>query len=338
MIVMLTNTVDLQTSRRASRLLSNLPVPRYPFTMAESSSSSTLAAELKAKHAEAAHHVEVEEVPDEDIMSHHHAEAEASSAGAKPSWAEPKAEEKPKKPEAKPLDTRSHDLFPELGGQSNSKSPAGIVPIWSAKSTTNGKTNGTNGTPRTSAPDSGVSTPTGTGQHGPPSLSIPGRNVETLYLEPQHMMPRTQMKRPLPDILKDLNRRSRAQVTMSTQGNGKLKFEAAGPQDIAAQALKELVQQIGTKVCNITLPQRCLGRSRTNAVYSKPSRLRFHNPPGPTSSARVAQLSRPSRRGLAHASSSPRSTRANRPWMTTTMEPSMLLWRAMLIQQPLPGT
>jgi len=221
--------------------------------MAESSSSSTFAAELKAKHAEAGHHVEVEEVPDEDVMSHRHAEAEASSAGAKPTWAEPSAEaaEKPKQQEAKPLDTRSHDLFPELGGQSKAKSAAGVVPIWSAKSATNGKTNGTaatNGTPRTSAPASGVSTPTGPGQHGPPSLSIPGRNVETLYLEAQHMMPRTQMKRPLPDILKDLNRRSRAQVTMSTQGNGKLKFEAAGPQDIAAQALKELVQQIGNKV------------------------------------------------------------------------------------------
>lgn len=216
--------------------------------MAESSSSSTLAAELKAKHAEAAHHVEVEEVPDEDLVSHH-ADADSSSAEAKPS-------PKPAAKQEKPLDTRSHELFPELGGSSKGKTAAGVVPIWSAKSTTNGKTNGStpasNGTPRTSAPASGVSTPTGNGPNGPPSLSIPGRNVETLYLEPQHMLPRTQMKRPLPDILKDLNRRSRAQVSMSTQGNGKLKFEAAGPQDIAAQALKELVQQIGTKVCNPT--------------------------------------------------------------------------------------
>jgi hypothetical protein len=207
--------------------------------MAESSSSSTLAAELKAKHAEAAHKVEIEEVPDEDIVSHH-----AEGDEAKP--------EKQKAQGAKPLDTQSHDLFPELGGQSKGKTAAGVVPVWSAKSTANGKTNGaaaTNGTPRTSAPASGASTPTGTGQQGPRSLTIPGRNVETLYLEPQHMMPRNQMKRPLPDIIKDLNRRSRAQVTMSTQGNGKLKFEAAGPQDIAAQALKELVQQIGTKVC-----------------------------------------------------------------------------------------
>lgn len=213
--------------------------------MAESSSSSTLAAELKAKHAEAAHHVEIEEVPDEDIVSHH-GDGDVPGTEAK--------SEKQKAQQAKPLDTQSHDLFPELGGQSKGKAATGVVPIWNAKSTTNGKTNGagaTNGTPRTSAPASGTSTPTGTGQQGPRSLTIPGRNVETLYLEPQHMMPKNQLKRPLPDILKDLNRRSRAQVTMSTQGNGKLKFEAAGPQDIAAQALKELVQQIGTKVCNI---------------------------------------------------------------------------------------
>jgi hypothetical protein len=234
--------------------------------MAESSSASTFAAELKAKHAENAHHVEVEEVPDEDVISHH-ADGETSGAESKPGWVEPmstKAAGKQKEQESKGLDTHSHDLFPELGGQSKAKSPAHVVPIWSAKSATNGKTNGatpTNGTPRASAPASGVSTPNGSGQHGPPSLSIPGRNVETLYLEPQHMMPKTQMKRPLPDIIKDLNRRSRAQISMSTQGNGKLKFEATGPQDIAAQALKELVQQIGTKVCALPIDKKWYGMS-----------------------------------------------------------------------------
>ncbi|KAB5583305.1 hypothetical protein GE09DRAFT_946916 [Coniochaeta sp. 2T2.1] len=226
--------------------------------MAESSSASNFAAQLKAKHAEAAgHHVEVEEVPDEDIMSHH-ANTAASGTEANPSWAEPSTKPAPKQ-ETKPLDTQSHDLFPELGGQSKGKSPAGVVPVWSAKSATNGKANGasaTNGTPRTSAPASGVSTPTGTGQHAAPSLSIPGRNVETLFLEPQHMQPKTQLRKPLGDILKDLNRKSRAQISMSTLGNGRLKFEAAGPQDIAAQALKELVQQIGTKqTVKVPIPQ-----------------------------------------------------------------------------------
>jgi hypothetical protein len=228
--------------------------------MAESSSSSTLAAELRAKHAEAAHRVEIEEVPDEDIVPHH-ADIEAAGAEAKA--------ERPKAPQAKPLDTQSHELFPTLGGPSKGKHSAAPVPIWSAKGTANGKANGasaTNGTPRASPPVSGVSTPTGTGQQGPRSLNIPGRNVETLYLEPQHLMPKSQLKRPLPDLIKELNRRSRAQVAMHQQANGKLKFEAAGPQDIAAQALKELVQQIGAKVGTSPIPRQLFQPTLTLSI------------------------------------------------------------------------
>lgn len=223
--------------------------------MAESDGAGTSAAELKLKHAQNSHHAMVEDVPDEDLPLHKPAEGAVGSE-PKPSWAEPTSVKSAGKQKAHEptggaaLDTQSHELFPELGAP-KAKAAAGTVPIWSAKSTTNGKTNGagsTNGTPRTSTPASGAATPTGPGSHGPPSISIPGRNIETLYLEPQHVMARNQLKRPLPDIIKDLNRKSRANINMSTLGNGKLKFEATGPQDIAQQALRDLVQQIGTKV------------------------------------------------------------------------------------------
>lgn len=222
--------------------------------MSDSPSEPSAASQLLQQHAAAnSHHVTVEDAEDEDLKSLASAEP---AAKAEPISA--KAAGKPKAPESARLDTQSHELFPELGGP-KPKASAGVVPIWSAKANANGKANGAspvNGTPRTSAPASGVTTPTGPALHGPPSVSIPGRNIETLYLEQHHVLPRNQLKRPLPDIIKDLNRRSRANINMSTLGNGKLKFEASGPQDMALQALKDLVNQVGTKQSvKVSIPQ-----------------------------------------------------------------------------------
>ncbi|KAK3941678.1 vigilin 1 [Diplogelasinospora grovesii] len=234
--------------------------------MADTASASaelSAASQLLQQHTTAnSHHVMVEDAEDEDLPRPA-ASGDASGTDAKPSWVEPmsaKAAGKQKAPEPSStgLDTQSHELFPELG-RPKSKASTGVAPVWSAKSHVNGKTNGAgsaNGTPRTSTPASGVTTPTGPGVTGPPSLVIPGRNVETIYLEPHHVLPRNQLRRPLPDIIKDLNRKSRANVNMATMGNGKLKFEATGPQDIAQQALKDLVQQIGTKQSiRVPIPQ-----------------------------------------------------------------------------------
>ncbi|KAK3402116.1 hypothetical protein B0T20DRAFT_131417 [Sordaria brevicollis] len=214
--------------------------------MADSTEQSA-AAQLLQQHLETAsnagssHRVLVEEVEDEDL----HKPVSSSETPAPPKPA----------PKPKTLDTQSRELFPELGGP---KPKASVVPpIWGAKSNANGNTNGSapaNGTPQTSAPPSGVSTPIGSGRQGPGphQLSIPGRNVETMLLDPPHILPRTQLKRPLPDILKDLNRKARANVTMHALGNGQLRFDAVGPQEHATQALKDLINQIGTKQ-NITV-------------------------------------------------------------------------------------
>lgn len=210
--------------------------------MADSTEQSA-AAQLLQQHLETAsnagssHRVLVEEVEDEDL----HKPVSSSETPAAPKPA----------PKPKTLDTQSRELFPELGGP---KPKASVVaPIWGAKNNANGSTNGAapaNGTPQTSAPPSGVSTPIGSGRQGPGPhpLSIPGRNVETMLLDPPHILPRTQLKRPLPDILKDLNRKARANVTMHALGNGQLRFDAVGPQEHATQALKDLINQIGTKV------------------------------------------------------------------------------------------
>ncbi|KAK3381389.1 hypothetical protein B0H63DRAFT_202447 [Podospora didyma] len=227
---------------------------------AEPSAASQL---LQQHHHVVPHPVIVEEIEDEELHKPSASATTSSEVEAKPTWVDPmsaKAAGKQKAQEApvSRLDTQSHELFPELGGP-KSKANTAAAPIWSAKSLANGKTNGSspaNGTPRASAPASGVTTPTGPALHSAPTLNIPGRNVETIFLEPQHVLPRNQLKRPLPDILKDLNRKSRANVNMTTTGNGRLKFEATGPQDIAQQALKDLVYQIGTKQSvKVPIPQ-----------------------------------------------------------------------------------
>ena len=143
------------------------------------------------------------------------------------------------------LDTHSHELFPELGAAKGKT--ANIAPIWGAKSGADGKPNGaaSKGASRSSTPASGAATPS---QGAAPAMFIPGRNVETVTLEPQFIMPRGQLRRPIQDIMKDINRKSRANITMATASNGRLRFDATGPQDVAQQALKDLVQQIGTRV------------------------------------------------------------------------------------------
>lgn len=192
---------------------------------------SSAAQKLLEKHAEP-HAVTVEDAEDEDLPL----KSNQGTSAAKPAQAAaPKA----------PLDTQSHELFPELGAPKGKA--ANVAPVWGAKAGANGKANGppSEAASRSSTPASSTLTPA---QSAKPSMFIPGRNVESVTLEPQYILPRGQLKRPLPDTIKDVNRRSRATVSMSTASNGRVKFDATGPPEVAQQALKDLIQQVGTKV------------------------------------------------------------------------------------------
>lgn len=200
------------------------------------------AQKLLQKHVETPRHVTVEDAPDEDAP----VKPDTGSSGLQASSMSTKIAGNPKDnpgPNSH-LDTQSHELFPELGA-SKGKS-ANVAPVWGAKGNANVPLNGaSNGASRSSTPASGVATPS---PAAIPSVFIPGRNIESVTLEPQFILPRGQLKRPIPDIMKDINRKSRANVTMATASNGRLRFDATGPQDVAQQALKDLVQQIGTRV------------------------------------------------------------------------------------------
>jgi hypothetical protein len=208
------------------------------------SEGPSAAAKLMQQHAENTHHVTVEDAPDEDLQP----TSAVDAPEAPPSWgpsSSAKAVGKQKAQPSGPIDTQSQEAFPSLGGPKTAPR-SNITPIWGGA---NGKANGAtswsaNATPRTSTPVSGTSTPGG----APPSMFIPGRNVESYVLEPSHILPRNQLKRPIADVVKDINRKSRAPITMTNGPNGSLKFNATGPQDKAQQALRDLIQQIGAKV------------------------------------------------------------------------------------------
>lgn len=185
--------------------------------MATTSESTSAAERLMQQHAEN-HQVTVEDAPDEDL---------------------------PSRPAAP---STSLDDFPALGAGPNgskgkSKEPAGPA-IWMAKLNTGANT--PNGTSRASTPASNTGVATPPPVAGPNTMSLPGRHSEVVVLDPQYIMPRNQLKRPIPDLVKDINRKSRANLNISYQGN-RLRVEASGPQDHAQQAIRELVNQIGTK-------------------------------------------------------------------------------------------
>jgi hypothetical protein len=82
-------------------------------------------------------------------------------------------------------------------------------------------------------------------------MALPGKHMEQLRLAPSQMQPRGQMKKPLRDILRDISRRSKANVDMRGGPGGSIIFEGKGSVDAVRQALREVAQQVGSKVCGI---------------------------------------------------------------------------------------
>lgn len=238
----------------------------------------TAAQKLMQKHAaDEAHQVSIEEIPDEEDLKRGEVPKSASileptgeEGVSAPTWAQPISAKTAGKQKAIPsqenkptLDTQSHELFPELGGTPRPQNGPTVPSIWGAKKPAatsptgvNGKANGltpTNGSSRASTPTSGIATPTSTLNSAAPKgplnmMAIPGRHTERIQLAPSQLLPRAQMKKPLADVLKEVNKRSKANITMTTGQGGAYWFTAVGPIDACRQALKDLVEQIGSKV------------------------------------------------------------------------------------------
>ena len=242
------------------------------------------AEKLQAKHeAHAAHNPKVEEVEDEEDVQHPPpstqalskpnveytigvpAEAVSEKAAGKRK-ADPEPAAVPSQPQATaPLNTQSEEAFPALGGGPKPAAQSHAATAWGAKKPsavhigTNG-TNDTNGhTPsmtssRASTPNSGAHMPTtatlgpqARGMSMPHHMPIPGRNSEQIQFAPSQLLPRNQLKKPLPDILRGINKGSKASVDMKTGPNGNIIFRGTGPVDATRQALKDLAREVGSK-------------------------------------------------------------------------------------------
>lgn len=243
---------------------------------------------LQAKHeADAAHHTMVEDVIDEDDIAHpppsmHSApEPEPLPVPAKPkepmsekAAGKQKAKEKPEPASADTktngfpnLNTQSEEAFPALGGGLKAAAPATAPMAWGAMkpSSVHAGVNGVNGhvplssmtSSRASTPTSGTATPASTNASAAPQprglsipghMNMPGRHSERIQFAPSQLLPRDKMKKPLQEVLRGLNKRSKAKVEMKPGPNGVIIFEGTGPVDAARQALKDLAKEVGSTV------------------------------------------------------------------------------------------
>lgn len=243
----------------------------------------TPAERLMKQHApEESHKVTMEEVPDEEVLAHPPPSAAASlpistdpsrvptpssdpAMSAKAAGKQPLREEQTTAGASKPrLDTQSEEAFPTLGA---SKAQAAAAPNpWSRKPAAVGKAaNGiSNGMPnghtapsnpssRASAPMSGMVTPSSTAPSQGGKMQLPGRNSEQIALPISMMTPRNQLKKPLQDILRDINKRSKATVEMRNGPAGHMTFEGTGPTNDVRAALKEVANQLCARQ-NIKVP------------------------------------------------------------------------------------
>ena len=178
----------------------------------------------------------------------------------------------PRKPanaqNAPSLDTKSEESFPALGGGPRTR-PSDQAPTvaWGSKKiapVARAAPNGINGngqisstaSSRSNTPASGILTPAannatipGQSRAGMPShMSMPGRHSERVQFAPSQLLPRKEMKKPMNDVLRDINKRSKAAVEMKPGPGGTIYFEGKGPVDAVRQALKDVAREVGSKV------------------------------------------------------------------------------------------
>lgn len=235
---------------------------------------------LQEKHArDEVHQPTVEDVQDEDDVLH-----PSPSAVVKPAPAAPKEEavktETPvsaPKPKSKvPFDVQSEELFPSLGSGTKSRAPA-MPMAWDGRKAAApgpGQSNGparNNVVSRTSPATSGIATPMSAAPPaGGPRLSMPGKHVEQIRFAPSQMLKRNELNKPLADIVRDISKRSKARLDVREGPGGSYIFEGTGTVDAVRQALKEIAQQVGSKVG--PLKQRFIPEYRLlTMIISNPS-------------------------------------------------------------------
>jgi hypothetical protein len=236
-------------------------------TVANSSTAAgglTPAQQLMEQHD---HHATVEEVVDEEDVAHPppSAAAKTVTTDGPASGLSDKATGKQKvddatapakKPAKAPLNMASEEAFPALGPAKPRAAPS-FTPTWGKKPSMAGSNgvNGnavtpSNGTSRASTPASSISPHPVSVSRGAalPTMSLPGRYQQSISFAPTQLIPRKELKKPLNDIIRDINKRSKAKLEHKAGPNNKIIFEATGPPDAVRQALMDIANEIGSKV------------------------------------------------------------------------------------------
>lgn len=300
-------------------------------------SEKTLSAADKLMHAH--HNVEVEDTPDDEDLRHRPEPISSSilestdEAAQAPTWAptmSAKAAGKQKEvapgKENKPLDTQSPEAFPSLGGSAKPVFNQGWGKASAAPpAATNGKANGvaTNGS---ASPTSSLNTPPHSG---------PKRTPPFLSLQKNEVLPRNQLKKPLADICKDINKKLRTNLTVSSGENGVLEFRESNnvKEAVLNQAIRDLGMQIGVKVrkSKVSLPENPL-----LTVPSLPPKYQSLALPKHSSLVNKVQQSRVCRSQLELGFSSQKPM-MSKLLLTRMMTWSMWLLRAIMLQSNGPG-
>lgn len=257
------------------------------------SGNLSAAERLKARHeAEAAaHHTLIEDVVDEEDIIHPppsmHLGADTKPDSAPVEPAQPMSEKAAGKQRAKEepvsppfetrtngtpsLNTHSEEAFPALGGGPKATAPASTPLAWGAKkpSSVHSGARNVNGhahmssitSSRASTPTSGMTTPASTTPSiapqprglSMPHMAMPNRHSERIQFAPSQLLPKSKMKKPLQEVLRGINKRSKAKVEMKPGPNGVIIFEGIGPVDASRQALKDLAKEVGSTVGRLNL-------------------------------------------------------------------------------------
>jgi hypothetical protein len=221
---------------------------------------------LKLRHAVAndVHTVTVEEEVDEEDIAHpppsvgHPASSNKPLLDEVPTMSDiakgkQKENDAPARPRPATFNVHSEEAFPSLGGPKLGAAP--VSTGWGKKPasiSTHASKGPANGTP-TPAQNNKSSRPhpPSNGRAAMPKeglVSLPGRHVERISFAPSQIIPRTQLKKPIPEVLRIINKGSKARVEVREGPSGQLVFEGTGPVDAVRQALKEVASQIGSKV------------------------------------------------------------------------------------------
>jgi hypothetical protein len=235
---------------------------------------SAAAALMKRHDEDLAHKASIEEVEDEEDVIHPATHKTTPGpaiqdfdGASPPSWVQQQSEKaagKQKaedsgasssnkenaKPAPKPLDLSSDAAFPSLGG--SKPAAAAASSMWGNGKPASVKSNGiSNGHAPLLSESASSRNPTQTGTHRPGSqLQFPGKAqaTETIALRNTEMTPRNQLRKPLPEIIKEIQKATNTSIQAVQKGDGTTHFIAKGTTDAARRALRDLGKQLSAKV------------------------------------------------------------------------------------------